>query len=191
MNSAAFDVLIKISESYRPQIPSERSSEERSWERDQKRWRRREKWRVSGREEEFVRSSHDGKFSIARKELRTREGEKVRERDYERERREKGRKEERDNSRGSKRGRLFLPPLLATEFPSRERERARGRERNYGREVLRERKKLRETKKREKGRERRGIVRGINSGKRERTWERGKVIERGREKKEEEEEKWR
>ena len=34
-------------------------------------------------------------------------------------------------------------------------------------------------------------MRGIISGKRDRTWERGEAIGRGREKKEEEEEKWR
>ena len=43
------------------------------------------------REEEFVRSSHDEKFFVVRKESRTREEEK--ERDYERERRKKGREE--------------------------------------------------------------------------------------------------
>ena len=50
------------------------------------------------------RSSRDGKFSVARMESRARM-------------REKGRRS----------GRLFLPPLLTTEFPSRERERGEER----------------------------------------------------------------
>ena len=59
-------------------VTREGRRERKDEERDQKRGR--EKWRVSGREEEFVRSSHNEKFFVASKESRTREEEKVRER---------------------------------------------------------------------------------------------------------------
>ena len=81
---------------------------------------------------------------------------------------EKERKDEgKEKNMESKRGRVFLPPLLATEFPSRERERGEEREimgeRFYGRE-RREKKERERDWERGYGREKnRGEERGLLS----------------------------